>query len=28
LIINGNVGSDGGMKMVDETVVEIAKLWR
>ena len=28
LIINGNVGSDGGKKLVDETVEEIAKLWR
>ena len=28
LIINGNVGSDGGKKLVDETVDEIGKLWR
>ncbi|MEI6169307.1 MAG: hypothetical protein WCS52_19155 [bacterium] len=27
LIINGNVGSDGGKKLVDETVAEIGKLW-
>jgi hypothetical protein len=28
LIINGNVGSDGGKKLVDETVKAIAALWR
>ncbi len=28
LIINGNVGSDGGKKLVDETVDAIAPLWR
>ncbi len=28
LIINGNVGSDGGKKLVDETVDAIGKLWR
>ncbi len=28
LIINGNVGSDGGKKLVDETVGTIATLWR
>ena len=28
LIINGNVGSDGGKKLVDLTVEEIAKLWK
>jgi len=28
LIINGNVGSDGGKKLVDETVETIASLWR
>jgi hypothetical protein len=27
LIINGNVGSDGGKKLVDETIAEIGKLW-
>lgn len=28
LIINGNVGSDGGKKLVDVTVEEIGNLWR
>jgi len=28
LIINGNVGSDGGKKMVDETIAAIAGLWK
>jgi len=28
LIINGNVGSDGGKKLVDETVNAISTLWR
>ena len=28
LIINGNVGSDGGKMLVDSTIEEIAKLWK
>jgi hypothetical protein len=28
LIVNGNVGSDGGKMLVDETVKEIEKLWQ
>jgi hypothetical protein len=28
LIINGQVGSDGGKMLVDETVTEIEKLWK